>query len=176
MSKDIGIRITLPPDLKAWVDEQAEDIGANAAIWIRMLVVAARKQRTQAPRFQIGTAGNAATSAWSPGLVVHAESEFHDAMPLPGGEADPDAWRGPVDDAPGDVQTSGVDVDAIVADRVAEADAAGLTAAAQPYEAFAASPAAPVLGPANGGGARALRRPPPAFSPANQPRHLHGLV
>jgi hypothetical protein len=45
MTKDAGILVAIPPALKEWVDAQAEDIGVNAAIWIRMLVFAARMGR-----------------------------------------------------------------------------------------------------------------------------------
>jgi hypothetical protein len=176
MSKEISIRVALLPDLKEWVDAQAQDIGATAAIWIRMLIVAARKghvvqfgQPAEAPRFE---ARMVSARPYQP-----EASQSGQLSTSTGNASDPDAWRGPIEDEPAeDGQGGGVDVDAIVANRVAEADASGLTAPAQPYEAFASPPGAAVLGPANGGGARSLRRPPPAYSPAMQPAHLRGLA
>jgi hypothetical protein len=180
MSKDISIRVGLPPDLKEWVDAQAADIGANAAIWIRMLVVAARKgyaaprgpqaPPAAAPRLErMVTRGEIDAALARRGLAGEAGADAADPAVV-----DPDAWRGPVEDEPGE-GGSGADVDAIVAGRVAEADAGGLTSA-QAYEASGRPPAAVILGPLNGGGARSLRRPPPAYSPAMQPAHLRGLA
>jgi hypothetical protein len=164
MTKDAGILVAIPPDLKEWVDAQAEDIGVNAAIWIRMLVFAARKGRA-AP---IGQPAAMPAIAWTLPATQPA------AWPVDPGQAgqphDLDDWRGPADDAAADA--AGVDVDAIIAARVAEADAAGLTAQAQPYEAFAAGPPQQAV-PA--GNVRSLRRPAPLYSPATQGR-LSGLL
>lgn len=145
-TKDTGILVPIPPDLKEWVDAQAEDIGVNAAIWIRMLVFAARKKHF-APLIQAQIAQ--AIPAHTAQAIQPVE---YDAA---GNTIDPDAWRGPVDD---DTADASIDVDAIIDSRLAEAEAAGVTAPAQqPYEAFGAPP--PNVTPI--GGARALRRPMP---------------
>ena len=133
MTKDAGILVAIPPDLKAWVDAQAEDIGVNAAIWIRMLVFAARKGRgiphvqpAEAPRFE-------ARIEASPRYQLEASQAWQPADSV---STDPDAWRGPVDDDAGDAQASGVDVDAMVANRLAEVEAAGPVERMVPVEVF----------------------------------------
>jgi len=157
LSKDIGILVPLPPDVKAWAEAQAEDIGLNAAnvgVWIRMLVHREWK-RCNAPK--ISKAEYEAVSVF-PSLLANTAT------------TDDDAWRGPVDDEQGDA-VSTVDVDAIIAARVAEASSAGLTdPAPQPYEAF--GPPAPA---ATSGNVRSLRRPPPQFAAVSQPNHLRNL-
>ncbi len=152
MSKDIGVIVALPPAVRDWVEAQAEDLGVTAAIWIRMLVVAAARGRSALP------AGPAIQSA--PALPRAPAPAPADDASASGG-LDPDAWRGPPDD------DSDADIDAIVAGRMADA------AAAVTSDAYAAPV---ILGPPNGGGARPLRRPPPAYSPARQPSHLRTLM
>jgi hypothetical protein len=158
MSKDIGVVVALPPDVKAWVDAQAEDTGINAAIWIRMLVFQARKR-------------GAPTTGIVPQLTVTRDASFVPHYEVPAAvldDADPDAWRGPVDE-----DASGIDVDAMVAGRLTAAESAGLTAQPQePYEAFGKPPAMTVFPT---GAVRALRRPVSQYSPATQPRHLNGF-
>jgi len=161
MTKDIGLLIAIPPDLKAWVDAQAEDIGLNAEIWIRMLVFQARKRRAGAAQEMPPPVQSGPTEVWSTGWGEPATG------PYPRND---DAWRGPTDDEPPDIT---VDVEAMIANRVAEAESAGLTqSAAQPYEAFAAGPPPSSAGASN---VRSLRRPPPQFSPSLQPGHLRNL-
>jgi hypothetical protein len=167
MTKDAGIIIAIPPDLKDWVDAQAEDIGVNAAIWIRMLVFAARKGRAAPVSLQALVAPPS-----HHGVPVRVVEEL---PPSGDGAADPDAWRGPVDDEAGDAQASGVDVDAMVANRLAEVDAAGPVERMAPVEVFGPPQQADIIY-GGFGGVRSLRRPAPAYSPANQPRHLHGIM
>jgi hypothetical protein len=84
-------------------------------------------------------------------------------MPL--GGADPDAWRGPVDDDAGEAQASGVDVDAMVANRLAEIDAAGPVERMAPVEVFGPPQQADIIYAALaasarcGGQSRPSRRP-----------------
>jgi hypothetical protein len=159
VTKDAGILVALPRDLKEWVDAQAEDIGVNAEIWIRMLVFAARKGRASVsppslPRIAAPVpAAESTVLEWQEGV-----------QPLYG---DPDAWRGPVDDDSRG-ETSGVDIDAMIAARVADADAAGAFAPpSPPIEMFGRPPAEYGVG-----GVRSLHRPPVPFTAGNQPHHL----
>jgi len=168
MTKDIGILVAIPPDLKAWVDAQAEEIGLNAAIYIRMLVFAARKRRinpigfparesqpAEAPRFEARTLPAPQPAAYHQEVSQAVQPRQPVEYGEHGNTIDPDAWRGVVDDEePGD---STVDVEAIINSRLAEADAMGLTAAAQqPYEAFGPPVSAVPIA-----GTRAVRRPLP---------------
>ena len=47
MSKDVALIVALPPDLKAWVDAKAADIGLEAVTWLRMQVFAMRKAENE---------------------------------------------------------------------------------------------------------------------------------
>jgi|GEM_PF-2025481 hypothetical protein len=177
MAKDIGVIVALPPAVRDWVEAQAEDLGVTAAIWIRMLVVAAARGRSALPAGPAIQPAHAAPRAPAPAPAALGLPDGDDDAGASGG-LDPDAWRGsPDDESPGDDAAQDAaqdaDIDAIVAGRVAEA-AASAPPAALP-DAYSA-PAPVILGPANGGGARPLRRPPPAYSPARQPSHLRGLM
>jgi hypothetical protein len=171
MSKDIGIVVALPPALKEWVDAQAEDIGVNAAIWIRMLVVAAAKGRNALPQGPI---------AFRPAMETPRVPRFQiGTTELPEGDpaadVDLDVWRGPVEDEQGEGQASGVDVDAMIAGHVAAAEVSNVMRM-PPIETFGPPPpSAAVIGLVGGSGVRSLRRPAPAYSPAMQPSHLRGL-
>jgi hypothetical protein len=171
MTKDAGIVVAIPPDLKEWVDAQAEDIGVNAAIWIRMLVFAARKGRgaPAAPVAPVHAAlpapsGEVTVLQWRDGV-----QPLHGAS-IEASNVDRDAWRGAVDDEPAS-EASGVDVDAMIAARVAEADASGAFETMAPVEAFGSPPQADIVY-GGFGGVRSLHRPPMAFAAGNQPRHL----
>lgn len=146
MSKDIGILVAIPPELKAWVDSQAEDIGLNAAIWIRMLVFQARKRRGAAPKSAVVETDVA---------EIFAPTRFVEPVPQP--HADDD-WRGPVDDET-EPPTDPAAVEALVAGRLAEAEAQGLTQSSDQS----------VMAPAPAGNVRALVRPAPKYSPAAGP-------
>jgi hypothetical protein len=43
------IRIELPPDLQAWVEEQAAELALDAASWVRMTLQLMRKKQTSVP-------------------------------------------------------------------------------------------------------------------------------
>src|SRR5882672_2354509 len=104
MSKDIGILVPLPPDVKAWAEAQAEDIGLNAAnvgVWIRMLVHQAWKQRS-APKYTSPFRPEGAPVLLQP-TEYGQESGDEKMWSVPTGFAGTDdAWRGPVDDEQGE--------------------------------------------------------------------------
>ena len=118
--KSIPVPIELPAVVKAWVDVQAEELGLDAATWIRMKLVLMSKG-AQPP-----------------------ETELPD-------------WR-QVERVPPSVEESALD--AIVGEKLADAEAAG---AAEPPP------------PQDANQVRALRRPPTPYSPTTQPKHLQAL-
>jgi len=154
VSKQSGIRAVIPPgELAEWVQHQAEDIGCDAATWIRMLVVAARKQgRAAIPTPRVPVLASPAGSG-----LQYADNQE-------------DAWRGPVEDEPAG-EASEAEIAAMIEGKLAEADAQGMTAsAAEPVEMFASRPPAP-----GAGSTWALRAPPPRYSAGSQPAHLRAL-
>ncbi len=157
MSKDIGVMVPLTPEVKAWVEAQAEDIGlnaANAGVWIRMLVHQAWKRGQR-------IAATTAHEVPFPDLLQPQVMALGDAARMAQSiarQSNPDAWRGPVEED--EPPTDPADVEALVASRLAEAEAAGLT---QSLEQASMAPTAAA------GNVRALVRPPPRFSPSAQP-------
>lgn len=151
MSKDISVVVVLSPEEKQEVEAKAAYVGLSVQELMRAWVRQALKGQPRDPVQQ--------------GLdAIYADAEERRRADSE------DAWRGPPDDD--DPQpASDVDVDAMIANRVAEAESAGLAQPPQPYEAFGGPQ--PIQGaPAN---VRSLRRPPPQFAPANQPHHLRSL-
>ena len=157
MSKDIGVVIALPAELKHRVDAMAAQVGLSA----QTLMLAWVLQGMKGP-----TAGISALDTAVTARVAAAGQVLGKAYP----QDDDDAWRGPLpDDDP--EPASDVDVDAMIASRMAEAESSGLAQPpGQAYEAF--GPPTAQVAPAN---VRALRRPPPQFAPANQASHLRSL-
>ena len=164
------MRIIFAPELRAWIDAQAEDIGCDAATWVKMLVVAARKQgcvpmatpRVPAaaePRAPPGTAGS---------VQQHPLVGDYDAQAMVDANSQ-DSWRGPVEDAPGDAVSR--DIADVIEQKLAEAEVSGATVPAQPVEMFSSRPPAPV----GSGTTRALRSPPSRYSVGAQPAHLRAL-
>ena len=155
MSKDIGVVIALPAEMKHRIDAMAAQVGLSAQTLMLAWVLQGMKGPGAAPFVPFNGTPN-----HRGGTRVIAE------LPVD----DDDAWRGPPpDDDP--EPTSDVDVDAMIASRVAEAESAGLAQPpGQAYEAF--GPPTAQVAPAN---VRALRRPPPQFDPANQASHLRSL-
>lgn len=154
MSKDIGVVLALPAELKHRIDAIAAQAGIATQTLMLAYVIEGLKRRPASENSMFAILPEKRQPA------VVALSELVQAE---------DAWRGAPDDDPVDPS---IDVDAMVADRIAHAESAGLTApAAEPYEVFAAGPP-PSISPTN---VRSLRRPPPQFSPAVQPGHLRGI-
>jgi len=162
--KSTTIRLTIAPDLKAWIDLQAEDIGCDAATWVKMLVVAARK-------------GLAMPSGPLP--VVIPQFSFPSPTVLgqdlrtystsTAASAD-DAWRGPVEDQPVDTATT-PEMSALLAAKLAEAEANGsLNPPLPPQEVFAQP--SQVF---HGKGLRVLVRPPAKYSIASPEGSLRGI-
>lgn len=154
VSKDIGVVIALPAELKHRIDAMAAQVGLTAHTLMLAWVLQGMKGPAAAP----------VASAYrnDPNFVAVSE--------LPA----EDAWRGdPNADEP--EQPSNVDVDAMIASRVAEAESAGLAQPpGQAYEAFGPpTPAGSVI--RQDANVRSLRRPPPQFAPANGPSHLRSL-
>ena len=168
MNKDIGVVIALPAELKHRVDAMAAQVGLSA----QTLMLAWVLQGMKGPAAAISTLDNAvgraadyAVRRGSDPAQLHFSSARSPVYP----QDDDDAWRGPPDDEP--QPASDVDVDAMIANRVAEAESAGLAQPpGQAYEAF--GPPTPTSPQVN---VRSLRRPPPQFAPANQPHHLRSL-
>jgi hypothetical protein len=179
MTKDIGVIVALPPELKEWVEAQAEDIGVNAAIWIRMLVFAAWKGRASVAPV-LPPAGGPSRHALGHAVTHSAIDAALDQQPyapfLPPADVadDPDAWRGPVDDESGG-DASGVDIEEMIASRLADVDTSGPVSRMPPVEAFGPPPHADIVYGSTGG-VRSLHRPPIPFAAGNQPRHLRSLV
>jgi len=151
--KDIGVMIALTPDLKAWVDSQAAEMGLNgpyaASIWIAMMVFQARKRQNS-------------KQASAPPLPAPPAVFEPQQLPVP----EEDLWRGPVEDD----EPPPADIDELVSKRLAEAESQGLT---QPTDSADTHPVASVPGVAGAGtNVRPLRRPAPRFSPAMQPGWL----
>jgi hypothetical protein len=97
--KDIGIVVALSPEVKAWVDQQAEAEGLQAATWLRMQVFRMRRGMESRP------------------LRVPPDTRRLEAI-LPGAVtyvADPEG----VNQA--DEAAAGVDISAMVEERLAEA-------------------------------------------------------
>jgi len=154
--KDIGVMIALTPDLKAWVDSQAAEMGLNgpyaASIWIAMMVFQARKRQ----------GSKQASVHYGPPLPIPPAAFEPQQLPVP----EEDLWRGPVEDD----EPPPADIDELVSKRLAEAESQGLT---QPTDSADTHPVASVPGVAGAGGnVRPLRRPAPRFSPAMQPGWL----
>lgn len=160
MTKPLGIRIVLSPELTAWVGIQAEDIGCDAATWIRMLVVAARKQeRVPLPTPRVPAPASVSSDLQRPYAAG------------PDDISSDDTWRGPVEEEPAG-EASSADIAAIIEGKLAEAEAAGAMASpGQPVEMFSSRPPPP----ASSGTTRALRAPPPRYSTGSQPAHLRAL-
>lgn len=147
-----GIRVTISPELRAWIDAQAEDHGCNAATWIGIALKQLMKQ----------------------GFVLAGPLQSRlPPQPAPPPEwyaqpSDNDAWRGPVEEAP--QPAASPELEAILERKLAEAEAAGATMVPVPTEMFARMPPQP-----ESGTLRALSRPAPKYSPALQPAHLRAL-
>lgn len=173
--------VAIPPDLKAWVDAQASEIGVNAVIFIRMLVFKARRDNAN-----VGLPSHGPVAAPRVGAAVVVRAPLQVSAPSPDAQApDPDAWRGAVEDDD-DVQAQPaqqgapaqqpqpaaedgppVDIDALVAARVAEAlDAQRDYAPPEPTEMLSRRPSA-VGHPAT----MALRQPASRYT---MPAHIAG--
>jgi len=154
MPKPHTLRLPLPDDLLEWIETQADDLGCDAATWIRMQLVAMRK---------------AASGLVSMPTVFRAQPV---SVPPEAcqGEAEPmqDAWRGPVEDEPSDAAPAAID--AVVEKALIMTEASGPDAGPlPPIEMFAKSPDAAA---APNGATRALSVPPRRYSGANQPPGL----
>lgn len=178
-----ALRINISDDLRSWLDAQAEDLGCDAATWVRMLVTAARKQGAVALDVpQVPTRLPTKVPTRLPSSVAQVPGQVPGQAPAPptrpayaldvpevGPEAESevdDSWRGPVDDDIGPTA-----LDALIADKLAST--ALSPAPGPPVEVFAPRPpGAPGL---STGGVRAIRAPPPRFAPASGPAHLRAL-
>jgi len=129
--KSIPVPIELPAIVKAWVDAQAEELGLDAATWIRMRLVLMSKEEPALIPFEFAT-----------GSIDFAT-----------GRRIPDTRS-----APPPVEESALD--AIVGEKLADAEASG---AAEPPP------------PQDANQVRALRRPLTPYSPTTQPKHLQAL-
>jgi hypothetical protein len=147
--EDIGVVIAMPAELK----HRFDSIAAQAGISTPTLILALALQGLKGPSVEPSPATP------PPSLQTAGYPQYED-----------DAWRGPPpNDDP--EPASDVDVDAMVASRVAEAQSAGLTEPpGQAYEAF--GPPTSQVAPAN---VRSLRRPPPQFGTGSVPPHLRSL-
>jgi len=151
-SKQPALRLALTDDLRAWIETQAQDIGCDAATWIRMQLVAARK---------------AASGAIPP--VATFTRDIGLPRPEPR-QADPDAWRGSIEDDP-TMATEAIEaIGGAVERALAEAENSGATLPTpEPVEMFARTPAG--ASPSNGA-TRALSVPPRRYSGNNNPPGL----
>ena len=165
-SKDIGVVIALPAELKHRIDAMAAQVGLSA----QTLMLAWVLQGMKGPPERVAAPARVTVEAMQE--IERGESKSFRTVEglMTDLHADDDAWRGPPpDDDP--EPPSDVNVDAMVASRVAEAESSGLAQPpGQAYEAF--GPPTAQVAPAN---VRALRRPPPLFAPNNQASHLRSL-
>lgn len=152
----------IPPDLRAWIEAEAEELGCDAATWLRMLAVDARRHGRKLAFPQYGPPAQRE-------LPLPERHVILPDAPVPT-LGDDDGWRGPVEEEP--QPATNAELEAVIARKLAEAEAAGATQPAVPTEMFARQP--PGL-QAGGGSIRALSRPAPKYAPALQPAHLRAL-
>jgi hypothetical protein len=149
-SKQSTLRLALPDDLRAWIEQQADDIGCDAATWIRMQLVAARKGAN-------GAVVPLATFTRDIGLP-HPEPR----------QAEEDAWRGPIEDEPSSAPPEAIA--ALVERTLSHSESSEPSAASlPPMEMFAKSPDAAA---APNGATRALSIPPRRYAGTNNPPGL----
>lgn len=162
-----GLRIIIPPDLKAWIEAEAEELGCDAATWLRMLAVDARRHGRKLTFPQYGQP----VQRELPLQPMQRNAALHPSAPS---VPDDDAWRGPVEDAPAGAEqpeANAAEINAIIERQLANAEADGaLTPPPPPTEMFARSPPQ-----AGSDGTRALSRPPSKYGAAAQPAHLRVL-